>query len=144
MREFVEGKFVTILMTIVTIFAIFGDDIRLWLFDKDADPYFYTALLVSFFLFFSEIMINTVVTDEFKYSFFFWLDIIATISVLIDIRWVTDILNNALVDYPPSSISVNAYAGKEEGGTNQSLLKVIKALRLIRLIRIIKLYKYIS
>jgi hypothetical protein len=118
MRDFVEGKFVTILMTVVTIFAIFGDDIRLWLTDKNADPYFYTALLVSFFLFFSEILINTVVTDEFKYSFFFWLDIIATISVLIDIQWITDILNNALVDYPPSNVSVNAYPGRSNSGTN--------------------------
>lgn len=29
-REFFEGKFVTLLMAAVTIFALFGDDFRLW------------------------------------------------------------------------------------------------------------------
>jgi len=31
-REFVEGKVVTTVMTIVTLFALFGDDFRLWFF----------------------------------------------------------------------------------------------------------------
>ena len=31
-REFVEGKLVTTVMTIVTLFALFGDDFRLWFF----------------------------------------------------------------------------------------------------------------
>ena len=146
LRDFVEGKFVTILMTIVTLFALVGDDIRLWLTDKSADPYFFTALITSFFLFLSEILINTVVTDEFKYSFFFWLDIIATFSLIIDITWITDVINKTLVDYPPSNVSVNAIPGivQEVTSSQQQILKVIKALRLIRLIRIIKLYKYIS
>jgi hypothetical protein len=29
-REVVEGKMITTLMTCVTLFALFGDDIRLW------------------------------------------------------------------------------------------------------------------
>ena len=93
MRDFAEGKFVTIIMSIVTIFALVGDDIRLWLTNKDADSTFNSGLLLSFIMFTSEIMLNTVAIDEFKYSFFFWLDIIATLSVLIDIEWITDPFN---------------------------------------------------
>ena len=33
-REFVEGKFITALMTITTLFALFGDDFRLWFTNK--------------------------------------------------------------------------------------------------------------
>ena len=52
---------------------------------KEADPYFYIFLIISFVLFSVEIFINTMVKDDFKYSFFFWLDIIATLSLIPDI-----------------------------------------------------------
>ena len=29
-REFIEGKYVTVIMSVTTIFALFGDDLRLW------------------------------------------------------------------------------------------------------------------
>ena len=91
-RELVEGKYITLLMTFLTLFALFGDDFRLWFFSKPADPYFFAILMVALFLFALEILINAAVLDEFKYSFFFWLDIIATISLLPDIDWVVDAL----------------------------------------------------
>jgi len=77
-------------MALVTIFALVGDDIRLWVFTKDEDPYFYIGLIVSFALFTAEIMLNSIVVDDFQYSFFFWLDIIATLSLVADIRWALD------------------------------------------------------
>lgn len=91
-REIVEGKLVTLLMSIITVFALFGDDIRLWFTSKEADPYFFGGLSLSFFLFTTEILINSCVVDDFKYSFFFWLDIIATLSLIPDIEWVMDFI----------------------------------------------------
>jgi len=78
----------TTIMTVLTLFALFGDDFRLWFAQKDADVYFFAILTVSFILFFFEILINSGVQDDFKYSFFFWLDIIATASLLIDIEFI--------------------------------------------------------
>jgi len=111
MRDFVEGKVVTIVMSLVTLFALVGDDIRLWITDKPADFIFNSGLLLSFLLFTTEILLNTVVIDEFKYSFFFWLDIIATLSVVIDIPWITDPLNLMLVYNVPSYLEVNVVPG---------------------------------
>ena len=45
-------------------------------------------LLACFFLFTLEILINSVVVDDFKYSFFFYLDIIATLSIVFDIPYL--------------------------------------------------------
>jgi hypothetical protein len=94
-------------MSIVTLFALVGDDIRLWTFDKPADVFFNTGMIISLALFSMEILLNTVSIDEFKYSFFFWLDIIATLSVVIDIPWITDPMNWALVSNTPSYLEVN-------------------------------------
>lgn len=95
-REIVEGKVVTLLMSIITVFALFGDDIRLWFTSKEADPYFFGGLAISFLLFTTEILINSCVVDDFKYSFFFWLDIIATLSLIPDIQWVMNFIQIAL------------------------------------------------
>ena len=84
-RKIIEGNTVTIVMTITTIYALFGDDCRLYFTTKEADPYFSVALIISFILFGLELLIQSCVVDDFKYSFFFWLDFIATFSVVIDI-----------------------------------------------------------
>jgi len=94
-------------MTVVTVFALVGDDIRLFSTQKSSDPYFYSGLIISFVLFTVELILNTVVIEEFKYSFFFWLDIIATLSLIPDIPWMTDLLG-LLIGSTPSYLSVDA------------------------------------
>jgi len=81
----IEGNIVTIVMAITTIFALFGDDFRLYFTTKEADPYFYITLIISFLLFGLQLLIQSCVVDDFKYSFFFWLDFIATLSLVPDI-----------------------------------------------------------
>jgi hypothetical protein len=101
-REFVEGKFITLLMSLTTLYALFGDDLRVWLTGKDADPYFYAALSLSFILFTLEIFINSCVVNDFKFSFFWWLDIIATLSLIMDISWIIEAIA-ILLSMTPSS-----------------------------------------
>lgn len=79
-------------MSLTTLFALFGDDFRLWFTDSSADPYFYGGLSISFLLFTIEILINSCVVDDFKFSFFFWLDLIATLSLIPDIGWIMEII----------------------------------------------------
>ncbi len=83
-------------MSLTTIFALFGDDFRLWFTTKDADPYFYAGLCLSFVLFILEIFINSCVVNDFKFSFFWWLDIIATLSLIPDIGWIVEIIQTIM------------------------------------------------
>jgi hypothetical protein len=99
-REIAEGKIVTIVMMLVTIYALIGDDFRAWFFDKRADPYFYGGLCFSLLAFTAEIMVNSCVVDEFKWSFFFWLDIVATISLILDIEWIMNALAISIGNFP--------------------------------------------
>ena len=106
-----EGKFVTIVMSLVTIFALIGDDIRVFGFDKKADNYFYGCLTISMVMFAVEIWLNTVVIDEFKYSFFFWLDFIATLSLIPDISWFSDFILY-LMGFPQSKYRMDVTPGQ--------------------------------
>ena len=62
-------------------------------------------------LFTTEILINSVVAEDFKYSFFFWLDIIATLSLIADISWILDELG-ILLGSTPSYESVDVVPGE--------------------------------
>jgi hypothetical protein len=49
-----------------------------------------------------EILITSVVNDDYKYSFFFNLDIIATLSLVSDIPWMLELVKKLLGDSPSS------------------------------------------
>ena len=93
-------------MAAVTIFALFGDDIRLWFTTKKADMWIDAALIFSLVAFAVEILVNSCVVDDFKYSFFFWLDIIATVSICVDVLIVWNAIGRLFGAEPESGDAV--------------------------------------
>jgi hypothetical protein len=128
-------------MTISTLYALFGSDLRHWFTNKEADVYFFSLLIIAFALFSSELLLQSCVKDDYKYSFFFWLDFIATFSLILDIPWLIDIFNNML-NLPLTSQSNDVIPGSSASKKNSTAISIIKSFRLVRLIRIIKLYNY--
>ena len=133
----------TIIMSLITLYALIGDDLRLWVTTKEADIYFNVGFVIALVLFTLEILLNSMVVEDFKYSFFFWLDIIATLSLIPDIPWIMHYLA-VLIDSTPSEQSKDVVLGSvvSSSGAGNRAQRLIKSVRLIRLIRIIKLYKY--
>ena len=82
-------------MTMITIYALIGDDIRAFSTTKSADIYFYSFHTIALILFGLEIMVQSCVVDDFKYGLLFWLDVIATLSLILDIPMIRDIVNVA-------------------------------------------------
>ena len=120
------------------------DDLRIICTKKKTDNAFFITLSIAFFLFTAEILVTSIVNDDYKYSFFFNLDIIATLSLIADIPWMLSFFS-WLTGGHSDGYSVNAMPGVwfSESILSSKIQQVIKSLRLIRLIRIIKLYKYI-
>eukprot|EP00386_Alphamonas_edax_P009943 GDKI01032478.1.p1 GENE.GDKI01032478.1~~GDKI01032478.1.p1 ORF type:complete len:848 (-),score=288.72 GDKI01032478.1:159-2702(-) len=134
-EAFFDGKFMTILMTILTFFALFGDDVRLAAFYKAADPYFFSLFIVAFALFLTEIIAFSIIKEDYKWSFFFFLDFVATFSLLPDIKWIVEPLQGLMfMETTTSSAS----------GSLAKAGRIVRLVRLIRLIRVVKLYKYCS
>lgn len=129
-------------MTIVTIYALFGDDIRLAFFTKEADDVFFAMTFVSMILFFVELVLSSIAKEDYFNSFYFWLDLVSTISLITDIGWIWDEIIGT-TDYQASSAeqaSSLARAGRGARiGTKAG--RITRVIRLIRLIRIVKLYK---
>ena len=79
---------VTTIMTLVTLFALFGDDIKLAFFTKEVDDVFDNLTFVCLIMFSVEITFNAISQDNYLNSFYFWLDVISTLSLVTDISWI--------------------------------------------------------
>jgi hypothetical protein len=88
--EFIDSWQWGIFMAIITIYTLFFDDLRVLLLAKKFDDIFFFLTTISFILFFCEICVSCYVFRGYFNSFFFWLDLLSTISMLFDIGWIMD------------------------------------------------------
>lgn len=77
-------------MTLVTAYSLYFDDLRVLLLPKSVDDTFFIVTFICMMLFTIEIVIRSYAQDEYMYSFFFWLDIISTVTMITDIPWMWD------------------------------------------------------
>lgn len=89
-RKIVDSWHFSLIMTGFTIYALFFDDLRLSLLNKNVDDGFYAFTSFALFMFTIEIIFTSLVVDNYFRSFFFWVDMVATLSLLADIGWITD------------------------------------------------------
>jgi hypothetical protein len=79
---------VTLFIVIVTLYALFADDIKIAAFERKNDEAFNYITSVVFGVFILEIIINSIVQKHYFLGFYFWLDIFATVSLITDITWI--------------------------------------------------------
>ena len=72
-------------MTVITIYSLFGGDVRMLAFTKAADNVFIVLTSISLAAFAIELIIACFVKDDYFLGFYFWLDLISTVSIITDI-----------------------------------------------------------
>lgn len=131
------------LTTLLTIYALMGDDIRLIHTDKPHDVIFDILTYICLGLFSIEVICASIGKDDYFLGFFFTLDVISTASLVLDISHVNEYLfgsGSGSDDAEASQSSEVARAGRaSRAGTKAG--RIVRLVRLIRLIRIVKLYK---
>ena len=167
--ELVESNAVVTVMSVVTIYALYGDDLRILAFDKSADTTFLVLSIIAFALFLMEIILlclckqgyfvkpnwgdllfaigrwkmrgttlswlNEVRKAMQTGTFYFWLDLVSTASLAVDLPWAGQ-NNEAALESIDSSV-----AGKASVAGARAANKLI---RMVRLVRLVKLYKYVT
>jgi hypothetical protein len=142
MKVWANADSFTYLMAFVTIFSLFADDIRMGVFDKSVDRTFDMITCTCLGLFCLEIFLFSNVVDGYFMSFYFWLDLISTASLITDLQFLMETVTSSQ-DYSASNAqqaSNLARAGRGARiGTKAG--RITRVIRLVRLIRIVKLYK---
>jgi len=134
-RVVVENRWFVALTTILTVYALVGDDFRLAATQKPADDVFNAITLFCFFVFGAEIIMSCYGKCDYFWSFFFWLDVVSTLTLILDLTYVAETL---LGDGEDVGMDLRS------GRTARVGAKAGRIVRVIRLVRIIKLWKAIQ
>ena len=141
MIKFLDSTGLLIFMLIVTIYALFSDDIRVSSYSKDDDDVFFGLSCCAMIFFGLEMILCFIFKEDYRWSFYFWLDLIATLSIIPDIGWAWDSITGDQGSNSSSNVNQIQSAGKSSrAGTRAA--RVIKIVRLVRLMRIAKIYKH--
>lgn len=133
--------FITV-TTVLTVYALFGDDLRLWATEKSTDVTFYILSLLALIVFVVELFV-TILGQPYYFdlsvwprfalpSFYFWLDLAATGSMVPDVMplFVTE-------NTKQESSSDALKAGKaSRAGTRAG--RIIRLVRIVRMVRLVK------
>eukprot|EP00425_Heterocapsa_triquetra_P007640 CAMPEP_0195159732 /NCGR_PEP_ID=MMETSP0448-20130528/186312_1 /TAXON_ID=66468 /ORGANISM="Heterocapsa triquestra, Strain CCMP 448" /LENGTH=1075 /DNA_ID=CAMNT_0040198531 /DNA_START=57 /DNA_END=3281 /DNA_ORIENTATION=+ len=137
-RWAVECKVTVFFTTMVTVWVLVAEDMKLCAFDKSADITFGIIGIISISVFTLEIILSCIGKSDYFLGFFFFLDIIATVSLIFDMPWVAEAMTP---DEDKTGGTSSSLVNTERSSTARIGARSARVVRVIRLIRIAKLYK---
>jgi class 3 adenylate cyclase len=115
---------------VATIYGLFASDLSLALGNKDGDFVMDVATLVVFIVFVFELLMSLVCVPTY-FHFFFWLDLVATISMYFEIGFFSQ----------SSSLGSNLALAKA-GRAAKAGARAGRLVSILRLIRLVKIFKF--
>lgn len=173
-NKFLDSNATITFMSFITVYALYGDDVRIIAFQPNVDIIFLAISAVASAFFLIEISLLcwckegylrrpdlSAIGDvcsmyawkkrksTFEWlsnlwnvmqpgSFYFWLDLISTFSMVIEMPWFFQSFGGGISERGEVNSTVDA------GTQAANNLKVLRILRMVRLVRLAKLYKYFS
>ena len=131
--RFITHSITQMFFIFFTIYSLFADDYRILASSKSTDGIYDIFTIICFCLFLIEIIVYSMFKDEYIFRYAFWLDVVSTLSLLLDINLISDMLNG----------NQNKTSGSAIGGV-PLIGKISRLLRVVRLVRVSKLYKTLN
>ncbi len=161
LKTVIESNAWSAMMAVVTIWTLFQTDIKYSSTTKDADLGFEVVISIFFFLFIIEIIAQCIYKEDYFNvptwaaepgetlyqtwqrrlsigSFYFWMDFIATGTLVLDMKWI---IGQAGINSINGGGDQSAQ-GSSAAKTGARLGRLIRLVRMVRLTRLAKLYKY--
>lgn len=89
-------------MAFITVYSLFGDDIRNSAFSKSWDNVFDSLTIFCMVSFLIEICVFSLVNVDYFCGFYFWLDFVSTCSLIADINFLMETITQTQ-DYSASN-----------------------------------------
>ncbi len=140
--KFLDSAPVLVFMSILTIYALFSSDFQSAFLRTKVDYAFNVIQCILVGIFFLEWVLNIISKVDYTWSFFFWLDLVATVSIVQDIDWVMNpVLGYGSARQKSYKSSVQAAKAMSKVSSASRATRVLRVIRIVRLIRMVKLYK---
>ena len=113
---------------------------------KRVDAVFDVLTWVAIVFFSSEMIASFYYEKTYRFSLFFFLDLLATITLFFDLSEVQEAIAESLSNDAASTYTTIAQSARVSRSTTKAtrILRVVRLVRLFRLLRIFKLYKHVT
>jgi len=147
--KFLDSSPVVITLLFFTIFALFGADVRVLL-PPSVDTTFDVLTLVAMVVFLVEMVLALIVRPSYRCSILLLFDLIAFVSLALDLSWVAEGLYEALeggaTDETLAGLTIGRAGRAARLGARTSrftrLLRLSRLLRTLRVLRIVRIFKF--
>ena len=136
-EQFLENYIWIILMSVVTFYALFFDDLRILFLPMEADMTCDIITVACIFLYTVELILGSVAVEGYFFSFYFWVDAVSLISMLPDVTFIVNAIEGGFS-------AADGASDIAKTGRATKVVKVIRIIRIIRLLRIVKIYKQVK
>lgn len=123
-KKIVDSKIFNIIIFVISIYSLFADDLKLLFLPKGVDSGFSSISIVIIIIFVTEIIFTVIVDEQYICGLYFYIDVISTFSLILDIHWIYAKLN-----------SQGSRAIMQVGKGGRLAARAIRLLRFIRTIR---------
>jgi hypothetical protein len=146
MLEFMELKHYQFFLFVVTIYTLFADDTRELTCDKSSDSVVHSLMFVCLVVFLLELLIMSWAKTGYLCALYFWLDMVAIVSIIPDIPWLAEAflgmfgenynsMQTHEVDRASRATRIGTRAGR--------LARLIRLIRLVRVIRAFRIFTFL-
>jgi len=132
-RRVVGNRMFVACTTLLTVWALVGDDLRIMFTSKPADPIFDIFVIVCLVIFSFEIVVSCFGTEDYFMGFFFSLDVVSTCTLVMDLSVVRDAMSAGGTDADRARSSKTARIGAKLG-------RVVRVLRIVCIVKLFKAY----
>lgn len=145
-----ESVYFSLVTTTLTIYALFGDDIRLGLTTKPADETFDSITIACMAVFGFEIIVCSIGKAGYIFGFFFILDVASTLTLLLDITTISeDLFGDTLSGDGAQGATSDSGAGDSAEAARAARMsragtkagRVVRLIRIMRLIRLLRAFR---
>ena len=126
-------------MVCATLFAMYANDVRLALYSRPDDDAFAALHAVCFAVCGLELLLNTWAKPGFTFSLFWWLDLVGTLSLTLDIPQIyRPIARSAAPDAAHDERSATSTADERAGASVLASVRAVRVARAIRALRLVR------
>ena len=93
-------------VTLITIYALFIDDVRVLSLDISQDAIIYATIIFVMVVYLIDIIISSIAKNDYLFSFFFWADILSFLSLLPDCGWIWNNIVGVSNSYSPNVTNI--------------------------------------
>lgn len=145
--RFVDGRYFQVLLALATIVALFGPDVWILALPPSADSSLEIVLFATLLLFVFELIVGIRFRTDYFNTFYFYLDLVAMVSLIPDIPFLFDPIIGLMDDSDEISSSAESEnlailrTGRlvRTGTRTTKVLRLLKFVRMVRILRMIKL-----